>query len=216
MISINNERKTLDFFKKKKIATILQISSLLNCSIPSVRQRLKKWEVYNSYNHNGVYYALPEVIQFDKNNLWEYKSIRFSKYGTLKQTVVYLISNSEMGLDASEIGKTVKLSPRSFMSHFKNIPGIKREKHEGRFIYFSDKKSVYIKQKRKRESVLKEKLLSLPSDTVAIAILVDLMKHPNTNLENCIQRLRIKKINIKRETIQNFLQHHNIKKKLWL
>ena len=210
------KQTAIQFFKKKKIVTLKQFSDYFNCSIRTAQRRLKIFKVFRSYNKNSAYFVLHNIPKFDKNGLWKYKGIFFSKHGILKQAIIHLVANSEMGLDAYEIGKTVELSSRSFISHFQNIPGLCKEKFKNKFIYFSDKKSICEKQKRKRKLMLKEKLLSLPSDTVAIAILIDIIKHPNTAIENCIQRLRIKKINIKRETIQNFLQHHNIKKKLWL
>ncbi len=216
MINPEKESDVLKIFKKREVITILQLVELLDCSVPTVRIRLKKWRSYTSYNQNGRYYVLPNIPKFDEYGLWKYRNIFFSRYGNLKQTVIHLVGNSKIGLDASEIGKMVELSPRSFMTHFQDIEGLCREKHEGKFIYFSDKESIYTKQKRKRESALKEKLLSLPSDTVAIAILVDLIKHPGSSPEKCIQRLRTKNIHIKTKTLQNFLQHHGIKKKLWL
>lgn len=210
------KQATIRFFMKKKIATLNQIANYFRCSIRTIQRRLKIWKLYRSYNKNSAYFVLPNIPKFDRNGLWKYKKVFFSKHGNLKQTIIHLVTNSRIGLDAFEIGKILELSPRSFISHFQDIPGLYREKYEGKFIYFSDKKSIYTKQNRKRELVLKEKLLSLPSDTVAIAILVDLIKHPGSSPEKCIPRLRMKNIHIKTETLQNFLQHHGIKKKLWL
>lgn len=128
MLEKEKGKSALILFKKRKVMTIPMLMNLLDCSTPTIRKRLRKWNVHTSYNKNGRYYALPEVVKFDKDGFWRYKQIFFSQYGNLKNTVIQLINASQAGLESTEIGKLTGLSPRSFMSHFQNIPGINREK----------------------------------------------------------------------------------------
>jgi hypothetical protein len=80
--------------KKKKVFDFPTLLSFLNCSIRSGRLKLTQWQAHTSYNKSGQYYALPDVPRFDENGLWWFKGAYFSKYGTLKNTVVHLVGTS--------------------------------------------------------------------------------------------------------------------------
>lgn len=210
MIDPKKENKAINLFKKRKTMTIIELSKLMVCSVPTIRKRLTKWRVYTSYNRNGRYYVMPKIPKFDKKGLWNYMGIRFSRFGTLKQTVIQLVKTSENGLSASEIGSLVGLDPRSFMIQFRNIPQIRREKIEGKYIYFSATNTEYVSQKEKREATIRKKLLQLPSDSEATLILVDIIKHRNTTIEESVRRLRRKGMAVGEKTIRNLLDFHKI------
>ena len=105
MICEEKENGFLKHFREKKIMTISGIAESMQCSIPTVRNRLKKWKTYTSYNKNGRYYTLPDIPTFDQDGIWKFKGTFFSKQGNLKQTIIHLVNNSESGLTASQIAK---------------------------------------------------------------------------------------------------------------
>ncbi len=105
--------------------TVVLLAAWLSCSIATARRRLKAWSTYTSYNHNGRYYTLPEIAEFDDNGLWHHQGVFFSKHGNLKQTLVHLVSHSVQGLSGAELGKLLGLQPRSFLSHFRDHPALK-------------------------------------------------------------------------------------------
>ena len=104
MITPEVEKEVLQKFHTQKVLTVAQLKSLLHCSVPTVRNHLKSWGTLTSYNHNGRYYTLPGIPQFNEYGLWNYKNIRFSRFGTLKETVIHLIEASPHGLSAAELG----------------------------------------------------------------------------------------------------------------
>jgi hypothetical protein len=81
-------------FKNKKVVTIVVLAAWLSCSIATARRRLKAWRAYTSYNHNGRFYTLPEIADFDDNGLWRHQGVFFSKHGNLKRTLAYLVIHS--------------------------------------------------------------------------------------------------------------------------
>lgn len=212
MIDPEQERITLKTFKTTKVMTISQLADLLYCSVPTVRNRLRAWKAYTSYNKNGRYYTLPSIPRFDEHGLWKFKGVFFSKHGNLKQTVIQLVKSSLMGLEGSEIGRLLGLAPRSFMSHFRKIDGLYRERFEGRFIYFSDEEAVLLKQKQRLKKALEKRLAAVPSATDAVLVLAELIKHPDSSLQDCSRRLKRRGIDIAPEAIQNLLDYHGIKK----
>lgn len=210
-----NEKKLKSVFKfleDKKVFTLDQLVSSLSCSTPTARLKLKQWQAYTSYNQNGRYYTMPRVPRFDENGLWSYEAISFSKYGNLKNTVVHLINNSPLGLSGNEIGNLVRLPPRSFLHHFRNVAGIYREKREGVYVYFSDDAVRYKEQVRNRSRALiaEEKLLS---DADAIVILTALIKHHGISMEDIMELPEVREGDLPRIVIREFLDRHGLLKK---
>jgi hypothetical protein len=201
-------------FKNRKIVTVVVLAAWLSCSIATARRRLKAWRAYTSYNHNGRYYTLPEVADFDYNGLWRYQGVFFSKHGNLKQTVVHLVTDSAQGLSGAELGKLLGLEPRSFLSHFRDHPEIYRENLRRRWIWFSADPKIREKQKQTRlaRDVAKEPP-RMPTDGEAVMILVDLIQHPNSGLEQVARRLKPQGLNIDVDAIRQLLVHHDLLKK---
>lgn len=214
MIDPALERLTTGEFRRRKVLTIRQLVELLGCSIPTVRNRLKRWRAYTSYNHNGAYYTLPTIPRFDEHGLWRYKSVGFSKHGNLKRTLLQLVRDSPGGLDAAQIGRLLGLPPRSFLSHFRSVPGLTRQRLEGRFVYFCDEPAVLSRQRQIREQAMRTPAGELPSDSVAVAVLADLINHPDSTLHASSRRLGRKGIDIHPQAIQQLLEDHGVKKNL--
>ncbi len=200
-------------FRKEKIVTIVLLTTWLSCSIPTARRRLKAWKAYTSYNHNGRYYTLPEIAQFDANGLWRYRGVFFSKHGNLKQTLVYLVTRSMQGLSGSELGELLGLQPRSFLSHFRHHPALCREEIKGRWIWFAADPKIRDKQRRARLAQAVAPTPRMPSDMEAVMILVDLIHHPHSGLEQIARRLKPKGLDIDVEVIRQLLMHHDLLKK---
>jgi hypothetical protein len=200
-------------FKKQKVVTIIQLADWLSCSVVTARRRLKAWRAYTSYNHNGRYYTLPEIAQFDGVGLWRHQGAFFSKHGNLKQTLVHLVTQSEQGLSGAELGEILGLQPRSFLSHFRDHPAIYREKMTGHWIWFSADSGTRKQQMQTRLDERNARQSLMPSDMEAVMILVDLIWHPESDVEQIARRLKSKDLNIGVTAIRQLLDHHGLLKK---
>jgi hypothetical protein len=208
-----HETRVIERFHRIKVVTIEQLADLLESSVITARRYLKKWKAYTSFNHNGRYYTLPGIPHFDSNGIWKYQTILFSSYGNLKQTIIQLVRGSESGLSAKEIARVVEIPPNSsIFSQLQNISGIRREKHQGHFVYFSDDPETYPKQ----ISALfrPEPVAGLPSDEEAVLILVQYIKHPHIGMEELSERVAQQGKVIAPSVIRNFLEHHGLLKKI--
>lgn len=203
-----NDTLILKIIFRKKIITINALSSLLNSSIKTARRRLKLWKAYTSYNENGGYYTLATIPEFDDNGLWVYQQVRFSKYGNLKQTIVHLINRSMSGLDAAEMSDLLGIPVLSFLTVLRSHPDIKREKIQGRYVYFSAVETDYIKQKDRRAGISRVK--QLPSDIEAIIILVETIKNPHLSIEGLALKLRDNQCSVTPESIRNLFNYHGL------
>jgi len=210
-----SEKKLKDVFRFLegiKVFTLDKLVSLLSCSTPTARSKLKQWKAYTSYNKNSRYYAMPTVACFDENGLWHYENIFFSKYGNLRNTVIHLINTSSSGLSGKEIGDLVRLPVRSFLHHFRNLSGIQREKREGVYIYFSDDPHRYKQQIEGRLLGLEagDKLFT---DTDAVLILTALIKHHDIDMEDIMSLPEVRARKFSPAVIGDFMDRHGLLKK---
>ena len=78
----------LTYLKQNKIATITEIQIVLKTqSRMTVLRKLTRLDYISSFSHSGKYYSLKRTARFNKYGIWSFKSILFSKYGTLKKTM---------------------------------------------------------------------------------------------------------------------------------
>lgn len=206
-----DENAVKTVIKKNHVFMIEDLAQWLNCSLPTCRRRLKQWHAHTSYNHNGRYYTLPEILSFDTYGLWHYSDISFSKHGNLKQTVISLVITSPSGMSASEVGGILRMNAQSFLSHFQDEPRLAREKITGHFIWFAADPEIRDRQRQGR--LAQEPQQALPSDREAVFILVDLLHHPGTDLVKVVDRLKLKRVVVTVKLITTFLEHHDLLKK---
>jgi len=212
-LSQENAETVWNHFEEIKIFKIGDLSSRLNCSIPTARLKLKSWKTLTSYNQNGRFYTLPHVPVFDQHGLWLYKDIAFSKYGNLKKTIIHLVVFSSAGLSGRELGDLVGLSPQSFMHHFSRCPDLCREKHNGVFVYFADEVDIYKRQRRQRQTDLYRIAVSAISDSEAVMILVAIISHHGISADDILAMPEIKRSKLTLPAIQGFMEHHGLVKK---
>ena len=210
--SESHEDTVLSIFREKKILTIEELSELLHCSNITSRRRLKQWRALTSYNQNNRYYTLPDIPVFTQVGLWYHQGVFFSKHGTCKQTVIHFVNISKNGLSNTELAEKLGENPNSLLAHFKEIPGIKKERHGRDIVYFSSLEEVCIRQKRNRfppEPTAGE----LPPDAQAIIILVELIHHPKMSTSELAVKLQGKGHAIETENIAALFKKYEIDKK---
>ena len=66
-------------------------------------RKLAELDYRTSYSHRGRYYTLDEIARFDELGLWSFRSVWFSRFGTLVSTVEALVQRAEAGYDAAEL-----------------------------------------------------------------------------------------------------------------
>ena len=204
----NSLKMDSTLIRRKKIVTLDDLASSLHCSKRTVQRRLTRLKTIRSYNRNGQYFTLEGIGKFDANGLWHYRGTYFSRFGNLTQTFVQLVRASQAGLTSHEAGDLIGLRPSSFLWNFHNHPEIKRQKHQGRYVYFASEPARYAQQLQNR--IIMRKTQRLPSEFEAIAILVEKIKHPQLSLEELADKLKGKNLNIEPEVIENLFLHHGL------
>lgn len=204
----STQDKGLKFLRIKKVVMLAELALHLHCSPRTVQRRLADWHAINSYNRNGSYYTLPDIPKFDANGLWRYRGAFFSRFGNLPETFVQLVANSQAGFTGAEAGDLLGLRPSSFLWSLRDHPALKREKHQGVYVYFSSVPTRHNSQRQQRS--LMRKTTKLPTDFEAVAILVEKIKRPALSNEALSLRLRKQKLLVEPETIQNLFFRHDL------
>jgi hypothetical protein len=201
-------QKMLKRFRAQKVMTLAELAVQMQCSPRTVHRRLKDWDAINSYNKNGRYYVLPSVPRFDSHGLWRYRDIGFSRYGNLTKTLIHLVRNSQAGLSAAELGQLLQMDPRSFLWLFRNHPALKREPHQGRFVYFAAESAICRRQKERRPIIAAH--VRRPTDSEIIAILVETIKHPDLSIERLCRHLKKQGLQVTEQAVSNLFVYHGL------
>jgi hypothetical protein len=104
-LAIDTHRAQLEkVFERRAVAQLSELRRTLGVrSRTTVFFTLKAAGYCTSYSHAGRYYTLRRIPQFDANGLWSAGDVRFSEHGTLRATVVVLVSEAPAGHTHEEL-----------------------------------------------------------------------------------------------------------------
>ncbi len=126
------------FFHEHVIGTMPQLKETLGTSVDmTVYRKLRQLSYLTSYSHQGKYYTLEELADFDAFGLWHFDVARFSKNGTLLQTSQTLIDKAENGYSLVELRSLVGVDVKETVLQLQRQHRIHREEIAGRYVYFS-------------------------------------------------------------------------------
>ena len=136
---------------ERKIATMSELKSALGTAVDmTVFRRLRELDYRSCYSHRGKYYTLDEVAEFDALGLWCFRSVWFSRHGTLLTTCEVLVEEAEAGYATDELENVLHVRVKDPLRKLALDGRIFREKIDGRFVHFAADSSVRSKQHRAR------------------------------------------------------------------
>lgn len=164
------------FFKKNKLGKLTDLFHLLKTkSRMSVFRRLRELQYLSSYTHSGSYYTLNNIPDFDSSGLWYFNEVGFSKFGSLKETVLHLIEQSELGRTHEELESKLHVRSYNTLLGLVNSNKITRIKIDGAYVYFSIKSSRSAKQISHRKNYSHKLKSTGISDWIIIEILASII-----------------------------------------
>jgi len=199
-------------FNKEKCVTIKEISQVLEYSGRSVQRLLKKLGYYSSFTHNGKWYTLEYIPEFDENGLWFYHGIGFSKRRNLTATILYLVENSANGLTARELSRILSSPCPPILNKMYKASKINRVKTPRSFVYISINSAT---KERQLNNLDKAAILQHLSDSDKIIILAEHIRTPNrTCRELALQVKKKSRINCSTEMIKSLFVQLGLEKKI--
>jgi len=158
------EKELLSLFKKKKVSDLAEIKeALCTQSTMTAFRKLKQLCYFTSYSDRGKYYTIKDIAEFNNKGLWSFRSIRFSKYGTLIETSKGFVNISEIGYSARELEEELEVRVQETLFHLHKNEKVFREKMSGVYIYVSADPTI-----RERQLFLRRQIESMPVDTLSI------------------------------------------------
>lgn len=200
-------------FHRRKCWMLHQLAQTLGYALISVRRFLKQIGYFRSYTDNGKWYTLHDSPDFDRDGLWHYHGIGFSKHGSLTATIEHLVGRSPAGLSASELTQKLQHPCHAILTQLHKAGRWDRLRLSGHFRYLAADPQL---NRRQREQAA---LAQTPSPTAGLStqtalwVLVEYIKAPASSFEQIAARLREQRnLAVAPETIQRFFQQHDLKK----
>jgi len=105
-----------------------------------------------SYSHNGRYYTLDELADYDHHGLWSYNDIRFSRNGPLTETLITLIEQSSSGLFAEDLKSIVNVDVGATLTRLSKEGRVTRKRIGRKYLYESTDSDTRKQQRCKKKN----------------------------------------------------------------
>jgi hypothetical protein len=201
-------------FQRRRVVDMSSLCSALETtSRITVFRYLRQLKYLTSYTHSRTYYTLLEIAQFDQDGLWHCGDIGFSAHGTLLNTLVHLITQSEAGKTNSELEEKFQIRVQNSLHKLLNINKISGEKLRGKArLYVSTEPEKRQKQIKKRVEQCKKTPVS---DWTAIEVLVETVRASSSLISvevitNCLHKRRS---SITRDQVEQVFDKYGLEKK---
>jgi hypothetical protein len=150
------------FLKQRKIATFDQIKAELgNPARCTIFRKLAQLEYLSSYSHRGKYYTLRSIARFKAPGLWNYRSVWFSRFGSLLDTAEALVHDSEAGYTAAELKDVLHVKTKHALAQLVQSGRLQREVFDSVYVYLSGETSRANSQRKARKVHLKQSSASI-------------------------------------------------------
>ncbi len=177
MLTKSESLKSLQkIFLKQQVVNMNALSKILQTqSRMSIFRRLKKIGYFSSFSHAGKYYTLTNIPQFNENGLWFYQEIGFSRFGTLKATIIELVCGSSAGLTHLELSQLLRIKVYNSLLGLVKEGLVSRERIEKSFLYVAPEHGKATEQiNRQRTATAKSvRDVTVVSDTIVIEVLIE-------------------------------------------
>jgi hypothetical protein len=204
----------LKAFRHKKVLTKRELLQAAGCSSMTAWRLLRNHGYYTSYNYNARYYTLAEIPRFDQHGLWAHRRVRFSKWGSLTETIVALVEASQAGMTPEQLQELLHLNTvRPTLARLIQQDRLSREKMHGRLVYFPPEEAARRQQRKRRSELTPPSPPALPPPEHIIALLVEMIQRPQHSPRQWARRLSRRNIRLSTQDIQAVLEHYEIEGK---
>jgi hypothetical protein len=199
-------------FARKRVLSKAELLQEHGCSAMTLWRLLRQAGYLTSYNYNAKYYTLTTIPEFDDCGLWSYRDIRFSKWGTLPETMVAIVERSAGGMTAREVADLLHVgNAKPLLAHLAMKERLRRQALGHSFVYMASE-SVQREQQlnRRNEQAL---LRALPEPEQIIALLVEVIRHPRQAPRQWARQLARRDIHLDAQDIMAVLAHYGLSPK---
>ena len=214
--SFDSSRVLQQLFLKKPVVDMNMLSEiLLTKSRMSIFRRLKEIGYFSSYTHAGRYYTLTNIPQFDDDGLWFYQEIGFSRFGTLKATIVELVSGASAGFTHLELSHMLRIKVHNALLDLVKEGRVDRERLENAFIYVASDQDRAAEQIHQRHTAAVAEpgiALAVLSDATVIEVLIETIHAGGVRISSSLVARRLSKrgISVNDKQVEQIFSQYGI------
>ena len=175
------QEKLISLFARQSCWMIKPLAATMEYSVPSTRRFLSEVGYYSSFTHNGKWYTLRTIPRFDRDGIWFFDVVGFSRAGSLTNTLIKLIIRSQAGMTSEQLGAKLHCRCHSVLVQLYRQGKLQRQKQGRSYIYLAVDSSIQVLQRQALESRNTPKT-KLPAE-IAVLILVEFIRHPDLSFE---------------------------------
>lgn len=170
-----------------------------------------------SYTHAGRHYALRAACPFDEHGVWRHRGIGFSRFGTLKSTVEYMVAVAVAGLTQEDLRVRLDVRVHNTLLDLVCLGRVRRVTVDGLYIYVSADPTLSQAQDTRRRELTAggHEAPRPPPVSVELEVLLDVIRSVDLHVEAApvAARLRARGISVTDAQVEEVLQRHALEKK---
>ena len=216
----DRQQELFDWLRKRTVATMRQLRHQCQVSHMTVFRALKKHGYCTSYNYNAAYYTLHDLPQFDDWGLWAYRDIRFSRHGTLLETLVAIVQHAPAGLTVRELESRLQTPVANLLCRLVHDGRLARHTLSGRqVVYLAGTPPQANRQRTQRQQLLAAPAVrgsGLPAGCSAgdvIEVLRQMIVAPDAGPDSWARQLQARGVHVTAGQVRQLLEHYALKKK---
>jgi transposase len=200
-------------FRRRPCWMLDQLAQALDYALISIRRFLKEIGYFRSYTDNGKWYTLHDSPHFDRDGLWHFKGIGFSKHGSLTATIQHLLARSPAGLSAAELSAKLQHPCHAVLTQLHKAGHLDRLPLAGQFRYFATDPQLNRRQREQAAAAQGTAADAAMSTQTALWVLVEHIKNPGLSFEQLAALLQAQRhVAVAPEHIQRLFQEQGLKK----
>ncbi len=139
-------------FDTRKVLTLEQVKRALGTPVKmTALRKLRQLDYHSSYSHAGRYYTLERIARWDGHGLWAYRGIRFSRHGTLVETIAQWVDVSGGGWVSAELEDALGVRVQAALLTLYRRGRVLRQQIGGEYLYVSvSRGSAQVEQRQEQ------------------------------------------------------------------
>jgi len=204
-------------FRSRQVADLATLFATLKTeSRMSVFRRLSAIGYLTSYTHAGRFYTLRSLPAFDRDGLWCHQGICFSRHGSLKATIPYIVENADSGRTQHELQVRLRVRVHNTLLDLVREKRIGRETWAAQYLYVSAhaaRATAQLALRRTQPGMASGRPVEVTTSAV-IDVLLDLVRSAGVQVDakRIAERLNARGIAVTPEQVEDIFRRHGVKK----
>lgn len=209
-------RRLIRLFRRSVIVDLATLERTLGTtSRTTVYRALSGLGYLTSASHAGRFYTLEEIPAFDQHGLWRHGGVLFSKYRTLRETIVRVVESARTGRTHAELRELLRLRVQDTLNDLTKDERIDRVRIERLFVYVSIEQAVAQAQIARRKEVREKAVSQVLRPAAVLEVLLEIIHGAGAWVASKVvsKRLQARGVDVTPEQVEGLYREHGIVKR---